>query len=486
MDGTTKIGISSQTLVSSAVPAARLPQYIAALIATIGGFSIGTTLGWTSPIQSMLNQYDFNISSDQFSWIGAFMALGAMAGSAGTGAMANMFGRKKTIIILTIPMTLAWLLIIWGPNVLALYIGRFITGFSGGGFTVVVPLYTSELSETEIRGTLGTYFQLQLTLGILLPYVLGSFVTIFSLTVVCAIVPVILAATMIFMPESPIYYLKKFRLDDARRSLQWFRGSHYDVEPELQEKKQNLDQMEAEKVPITQAFTTTPAKRGLVIGLGVMFFQQFSGINAVIFYASKIFKDAGSDLNENLSAIIVGVIMVFMTWVSSLVIDRAGRRPLLLISALIMAICSAVLGIYFYIKNISPETAKTIGLIPITSLSLFVIAFSLGFGPIPWMFMSEIFPPQIKGSACSIACLFNWLCVFFVTKYYNDLVSVFNTYCTFWIFAGISVAGTIFVWNLVPETKGKSMEEIQRELGAIPQMSVEEPNKNSDQKPTKL
>lgn len=481
----TKVGISSQTLVSNGTPAAKLPQYIAALVATIGGFCMGTVLGWTSPVGNRKGDYDFSISEEQFSWVGASMAVGALIGAGITGAMADMFGRKKTILVFAIPNILAWLLLVFAQNTFMLYAGRFLTGLCVGGFSCVVPLYTSELSEDEIRGTLGAYFQLQITIGILVVYIIGSVTNVFWLTMICAVIPAILFVLMLFMPESPIYYLKKLRQDEARRSLQWFRGNYYDVEPELMEKKQVLDKMEAERVPFTQAFTTPSAKRGLVIGLGVMFFQQFSGINAVIFYASSIFRDAGSDMDANLSTIIVGVVMVIMTWVASMVIDRAGRRPLLLLSASVMAICAATLGAYFYVKKVSPETAKTIGLIPIGSLSLFVIVFSLGFGPIPWLFVSEIFPPQIKGSACSIACLFNWVSVFFVTRFYSDLQAEFGAYGTFWIFAGISVAGTFFVWSLLIETKGKSMEEIQRELGAVPQMTAEM-QVEAGQKPTKF
>lgn len=177
--------------------------------------------------------------------------------------------------------------------------------------------------------------------------------------------------------------------------------------------------------------------------------------------------------------------MVVVTWVGSMVIDKAGRRPLLLLSGSVMCLCAAALGAYFYLKQVSPDTAKTLGVLPIISLSVFIIVFSLGFGPIPWMFVSEIFPPQIKGAASSIACLFNWVSVFFVTRFYNDLLNEFGAYGTFWIFAGISAAGTFFIWSLVIETKGKSMEEIQRELGGVPQMTAEA-TMEAGQKPTKF
>nr|UFI08027.1 sugar transporter 1 [Laodelphax striatellus] len=473
--------VSAQTLVSNAVPSAKLPQYLAALAATIGGFCLGTVLGWTSPVLTSLSDYyGFEVNQDSQAWIGSIMAIGAMIGCLPVSWMMDNFGRKSTIIILTVPTVIAWLMIVWAPSVSIICLARFILGFTTGAYAVAVPLYTSEISENEIRGTLGTYFQLQLTIGITTAYILGSLLPIFWMTLACGIIPIVLALATLIVPETPTCYLKKFRVDEARKALQRFRGSHYDVEPELMLLKANLDQMEAERVPFTQAFVTRPAKRGLVVGLGVMFFQQFSGVNAVIFYAESIFKAAGSSMSPSLQTIIVGLIMVVMTWVATLAIDRAGRRPLLLISASIMAICTAVLGTFFLLLEKTPDFAKSIGSVPIVSLSLFVIVFSLGFGPIPWMFMSEIFPPQIKGQACSIACFFNWFSVFMVTKFFSDLQLKFGSYGTFWIFSGISVAGTFFVFNLVPETKGKSMEEIQKELGGAPQMTPEDRMENGE------
>ncbi|KAJ4426299.1 hypothetical protein ANN_27113 [Periplaneta americana] len=201
------------------------------------------------------------------------------------------------------------------------------------------------------------------------------------------------------------------------------------------------------------------ARRALVVGLGLMVFQQLSGINAVIFYSVDIFEAAGSTLDPKVAAIIVGVVQVVMSYAASAAVDRAGRRILLLVSASVMALCLALLGFYFCL-----EDAAGLGWLPLVCVTVFIIVFSLGFGPLPWMMMAELFAPRVKGNASSVAVCTNWTLVFLVTFSFGKLVAGLGEHTTFWIFAAICACATVFVWRLVPETKGKSLDEIQRLL----------------------
>lgn len=148
----------------------------------------------------------------------------------------------------------------------------------------------------------------------------------------------------------------------------------------------------------------------------------------------------------------------------TLVVDRLGRVVLLTSSALIMAICAFILGIYFHLKEHGYDISH-IGWLPLVAVCVFIIVFSIGYGPVPWAVMPEIVPAKIKGAVCSIACVANWVSCFIVTKFFSDLTKTFGTDVTFWIFTVISVIGTVFSWKGIPETKGKSFEQIQRELG---------------------
>lgn len=211
---------------------------------------------------------------------------------------------------------------------------------------------------------------------------------------------------------------------------------------------------------IGDLFTVPTNRRGFTISLMLMFFQQFSGINAVIFYTVLIFKSAGSTMDADLSAIIVGVVQVLMTFAAAVLVERAGRKILLIQSSAIMGLCLAVLGIYFNLKD-NNHDVSSIGWIPLLSMVLFIVSFSLGYGPIPWMMMGELLAPEVKGIATSLVVLFNWIAVFVVTKSFPLLTASFGSDITFWIFAVIMALGTLYGLKEVFETKGKSNAQIQ-------------------------
>lgn len=201
-------------------------------------------------------------------------------------------------------------------------------------------------------------------------------------------------------------------------------------------------------------------RKGFTISVMLMFFQQFSGINAVIFFTVPIFKSAGSTMDANLCAIIVGVVQVLMSFASSVLVEKAGRKILLLQSSAVMGICLTILGIYFRLKNGGTDVTS-IGWIPLISLVMFIVSFSLGYGPIPWMMMGELLASEVKGIATSLVVLFNWICVFIVTKSFNLMMTSLGEDMTFWIFAVIMFIGTVYGFRNVFETKGKSNAQIQ-------------------------
>lgn len=192
-----------------------------------------------------------------------------------------------------------------------------------------------------------------------------------------------------------------------------------------------------------------------------MFFQQFSGINAVIFFTVVIFKAAGSTMDPNVSSIVVGVVQVLMTFVAAALVERAGRKILLIQSSTIMGFCLFALGIYFCLKDRYSYDVSSIGWLPLLSMVLFIVSFSLGYGPIPWMMMGELLAPEVKSKATSFVVLFNWISVFIVTKSFPFMQSGLGNDYTFWIFGIIMAIGTICGLKIIFETKGKSNAQIQ-------------------------
>ncbi|CAL7949020.1 unnamed protein product [Xylocopa violacea] len=460
-----------QTLVSNAedVPAKRLPQYVAAMAATLGSLSAGMTLAWTSPAGengiNLKSTYDIEISTVEFSWISSLTAVGCAIICVLIGIFADLIGRKSSMLLMVVPFTIGWLLIILANSVTMFYIGRFMTGLSGGAFFVAGPIYIAEIAENDIRGALGSYIQILTTIGILLSYVFGTFVNMRILSIISGIVPLIFFTVFVFMPESPIYYLKKGDVESARKSLTRLRGACYNIENELQSHKNALEENSKNTVSFRTVIKSKAVLKSLVIGYGLMIFQQLSGVNVVIFYTNSIFQQAGSTLESGYSTIIVGAMQVLAASTSGLIVDRAGRRILLLMSAIFMCLTTCILGVYFYLSRIKVDVSS-IGWLPLVAICIYIIMFNMGFGPIPWTMMGEIFSPEVKGVAASSAGFLNWVLVFIVTKFFGDLSTAIGLDATFWLFAVLCLIGAFFVYLLVPETKGKSLEAIQRELNS--------------------
>ncbi|XP_017128404.1 facilitated trehalose transporter Tret1-2 homolog isoform X1 [Drosophila elegans] len=447
----------------------KLPQYVAALAAAGGAFACGTLLGWTSPAGTEIvdnddGGYDFPVDKTQFSWVGSAMTLGAACVCIPIGFLINLIGRKWTMLFLVLPFILGWAMLIWATNVGMLYASRFILGIAGGAFCVTAPMYTGEIAQKEIRGTLGSFFQLMITIGILFVYAIGAGLDIFWVSCVCGILPLVFGVIFFFMPESPTYLVAKDRSENAIKSIQWLRGKEYDYEPELAELRETDRETKANKVNVWAALNRPVTRKALAISMGLMFFQQVCGINAVIFYSSRIFEEAKTGIGAQWATIIIGIMQVVATLVSTMVVDKLGRRILLLASGISMAVATTAIGVYFYLQTQDPNSVDSLGWLPVASLCIFIVMFSMGYGPVPWLMMGELFATDIKGFAGSLAGTSNWLLAFVVTKTFEDLNASMGIGGTFWLFAGLTVLGVFFIFFAVPETKGKSLNEIQLEL----------------------
>lgn len=433
--------------------------------ACLGALACGCCASWTSPALPYLQHADRDnpVSVDQGTWIGSILAIGALVAAIPTGICAEKIGRKITLMALSAPFLISWGLIILSLNVYVLYLARFLAGISVGGICVVGVMYIGEIAEMEIRGTLGSFFQMFMCIGILLTFVLGAQLSYSHFSMALAIVPVIYLIAMKFMPESPIYLLQTGDRAAAIEAIRWLRGPDFYIQPVLAEMQSQIDASAAKKATVMDLFKSKGNIRALISSLGLMLFQQFSGINAVIFYTVNIFESAGSKIDSNLATILVGVVQVILAYVATLIMEKAGRKFFLILSASIMMVCLFGMGFY-YQRKAAGHDVSSIGLLPLGSLMVFIIGFSLGFGPIPWNVMSELFAPDIKGVASGIAVMFNWALVFVVTKSFGAMVLNLGSALTFYTFMSFMILGIVFVIFLVPETKGKSLQEIQDEL----------------------
>jgi len=442
------------------------PQFFAAFAATMGNLVMGTCIGWSSPAGPLLAKSEqedgFNLTDNQNSWVGCLMPAGALVGGQVGGLLMTKLGRKGAMMTGAAMFAVSYLLLVVAPNVWVIYTGRFCTGVCTGVCSIVCPVYVAETSTPSRRGFLGSCVQLMVTFGVMLVVVVGVSGSWRWISICCLVMVVVWMISLVFVPETPAHYISLKNYRGARESLEWLRGT-INVEQEYEEILNSAEESANLSAGIGDLFKRANLAP-FIISLWLMLGQQMSGMNAVMFYCVSIFEQSGSSMNSNVENIIVGGVQIVATVLAAVVMDKAGRRMLLNLSSSIMVISIGILGVFFYIADNLGNTALAtkIEFIPVASLSLFVFAFSIGFGPIPWLMMSELFSPEVKSVASSISTTFNWTLAFLVTKFFTSMVAGVTEAGAFWVFGGFTILTFLFCFFFVPETKGKSLDEIQQ------------------------
>ncbi|XP_063541777.1 facilitated trehalose transporter Tret1-2 homolog [Cydia strobilella] len=432
-----------------------------------GGFS----MGWTSPVTLKLTDANMTdtplprpITVAEEAWIGSVLSIGAIIGAIIAGPIAARIGRKSAIICATVPLLAGWVFVAASPTVYYIYVGRILWGTGIGMLFTAVPMYSAEIATNEWRGALGSYIQASITLGVLSMYSIGPYSSYLTVAYVGLAMLVAFNVIFFFMPETPFYHLTKNDRESAAKCLMALRGqTRAGVEAELDIMATDVAASMSKTATIADVFRGSNFK-AFYISNALIFFQQFCGINAVNFYMNTIFEAAGANLDSSVASIIVGVVQMFASCVTPFVVDRWGRKALLLSSSCGTTIALACLGLFFLLKEQNSPVVDSIGFLPIASLMLFMASCCTGLGPVPWAVMSEVFPIEVKAVAAPICTAFCWILVFFVTGYFGPVSDALGMYVAFWIFGGCCVAAFFFVLFCLPETKGKSFSEIQEIL----------------------
>jgi sugar porter (SP) family MFS transporter len=434
----------------------------AAVLAGIGGLLFGYDTGVIGGALPLIAK-DFDWSTPfRKGVITSSLLLGAAFGAFIAGRLSDRLGRKRLILLTAATFVVGIAGAALSPSAAVLVFFRFIIGLGVGSASVTVPLYIGELAPPHIRGALVSLNQLAITLGILISQLIAYFLTTtgqWRTMIALAIIPsLVLGFGMLRQPESPAWLVEQQREDEAREILSRVRIRPEDVDAEIDEVQTVAQQREG-----VSALFGKGVRPALIIGVALAIIQQITGINTVIYYAPTLLESAGLGQHAAIGGtVIVGMINVLLTIVAIRLLDRLGRRPLLLGGTVGMIIGLLVLAVSFIGQGDSIDHVHA-G-IAIAALCVYVGSFAIGLGPGFWLLISEIYPLRVRGSAMSLAGVANWLANFLVAISYLSILSAAGRPATFFGLAGITLLSFLFMRSWVPETKNRSLSEIEMDL----------------------
>ena len=432
-------------------------------VTAIGGFLFGYDTAVINGANSYLKAH-LSLNPTQEGLAGASAILGCIPGAMFAGFLSDRFGRKKMLFLCAALFAVSGLLSALPRTFDQFLAARFISGLGIGASSMICPVYIAEISPERWRGRLGTLFQFGIVFGI--------FVTLFVNKLIqgmgdeawntsqgwrwmlgMEVVPALAFIGLLFaVPESPRWLARRGREAEARVVLEKVDGASH-AESELAAIRASAGRAE---LPFSALFSGG-YRRPLALAVALALFQQLCGINAIMYYSTKIFSTAGAMTDAAFtSSVWVGLINLVFTLVALAFVDRLGRRPLLLIGTAIQTVALGLVGWMFHTQQHGP--------LLLVCVVLFIAAFAMAMGPITWLFCAEIFPNGLRGRAMSVAAFTVWVACYLVAQTFpmlNDSPAV-GPAITFWIYAAVSLVSFFFVLTQVPETKGRTLEEIAR------------------------
>lgn len=432
----------------------------------------GFSAVWTSPVIELLksnntqeNPLGHPVSIYEISWITSLFTLGIAIGPLFLTKLSDIIGRKWSLIGFSTLLMVSFIGLAVGDHIYYYYVSRFVQGLSVGFMIAVIPLYLAEITEDGNRGKFGTFTSLFASIGNLLGFVLGSFFDLktYSLLMTIPLVINILCFTFL-IPESPIFLAVKKKRNDAIKSLMKFlkmnyveAGKHLLVVEDMLERTSQRENTHY----LSKLYHT---RKSIFIGMGVSAVQAASGIFAILGYLQPILKAADNPVSENISSIIVGIIQIILAISTSFLIDRWGRRTLMLGSSAAMVLSFCSLGGYFFLRQVNYSHLSWFSWLPVMSIIIYIMAQNIGVGPVSFVIRGEIFATDVKAVASSISLAILGFLSFIVTFTFPICYEFLGPAWCFFIMAGINALGFVYLVVCLPETKGKSFLEIHEML----------------------
>eukprot|EP01061_Rhynchopus_euleeides_P010670 TRINITY_DN2018_c0_g7_i1.p2 TRINITY_DN2018_c0_g7~~TRINITY_DN2018_c0_g7_i1.p2 ORF type:complete len:545 (+),score=228.52 TRINITY_DN2018_c0_g7_i1:62-1636(+) len=484
--------------------------YFVLLVTSCATFCFGYSLGFTSPLfdpqpdgwavppsgnlsilhpSSVHDKFldvQMQLNDDTRTWFGSVINLGAGVGAVFAGGPVDKFGKRNGIILANLLFVAGYVMILTTPKVVShdyssmsweeietadfsnskqvaqLIMARIVLGFAIGLTCCCVGNYQTEIATLKLRGAFGTCFQIAITIGLVVVNAAGISLTWEPMCILAIAVSGAGAVLGFLLPESPAWLMSKGRDAEAELSLRKIRTEESDFPNLMSELRSHVKDDDVSGGGIRDLFIR-PRGRALMIGVGLMFVQQLTGINAVMFYASKILGLVWTDSDTVMKVVtVLQAAQCVTTILSAPLMDRAGRKPLLIGASVGLCVGVVVMNSYFFHADTPKELA-------VVGIFIYVVSFACGMGAIPWFIMGELFHPEVKGLASSVATMTNWLLSFGITKSASKMQDGFGggdigQGWVFTLYGCVCFLGIFFVYFVIPETKGKSYRVLEQEL----------------------
>lgn len=431
--------------------------YMVCLSAALAGLLFGIDMGVISGALPLIKE-TFHLNTHQQEWIVSSILIGAIMGALVSGLISRKFGRKRTILVSAIIFCIGAILSALSPSSQMLILFRIILGFAMGIASFTAPLYLAEVAPRNIRGQLIALYQLMITIGILLAFISDTLLDNWRWMLgITAIPAIVMWLSVMLLPKSPRWLMMTGQKAQAHKTLKKLRTAHaYQIE--IEEIQSSLKQ----RYPIRSLLKNRYFVKVLLLGLSLQFIQQVTGMNTLMYYAPEVFKAAGfhSHTGQMWATIIIGLVNVLTTILALNVIDRFGRRPVLFFGLSIMGISMLLLGILYFngFHNMLEQY------VAIAVVLCFIFGFAISLGPIIWILCSEIFPLQGRDFGITCTTAMNWAANTLVGMTFLTLLDKLGTSQTFWLYGSICLVSLIYLFFVAPETKGVSLETIEKNL----------------------
>ena len=434
-----------------------------AVLAALGGFLFGYDTGVVSGALPYISK-SLHIGTFGQSWVVGSLLLGAIAGAFASGRLADLLSRKWTKFVSGCVYMAAALGSAFAPTIQTLCASRFVLGLAVGTASFVSPMYISEHSPGRLRGGMTAINQVMITFGILIAYLADFALSGFphnwrGMFGLGAVPGIALAVAMVFVPHTPRWLVQKGRDEEARAVLGHSRASDTEIGEEID----GIHDVAQSQRAFRLRQLLGPRLRMLVIvGVGMAIFQQILGINTVIYFGATILGFTGLTISTSVAeAVFLGIINFVFAGVAMLLLDRVGRRAPMMVGTTGCTIALIGLGWFFYQSTAFQHGYADIAL----ALIMFYLAsFEISLGPVFWVMIAEIYPLRSRAKAMAVATMFNWTFNFLISYFFLQLTLSIGRAGTFWLYAGFGIAALAFFWRWLPETKGRSLEQIERQI----------------------